>query len=81
MNEMKIRAAVAEALEICGDDLRPETELGSFPSYDSTARLSLMIGLSDVTGHPIELCALLKIRTYGDVVSLAEEVALQETCA
>jgi acyl carrier protein len=81
MDELQIRTAVAEALEISGEDLQMDTELTSFPSYDSTARLSLMICLSDATGRAIELCALQKIRTYGDVVLLAEKATLQETCA
>jgi acyl carrier protein len=75
MNEFEIRSAVAEVLEVDPGELQTGTELESFPTYDSTARLSLMICLSDAAGRPIELCALQDLRTYGDILSLVEKTA------
>lgn len=72
MDEMEIRSSVAEILEVRPEDLLESTELETFSSYDSTARLSLMVVLSDLTGRNIEPRALQELRTYGDIVRLAE---------
>jgi acyl carrier protein len=81
MNDLQLRTVVAEVLEVNAEDLRPEIQLESFPNYDSTARLSLMICLSDLTGQAIELCSLQKLTTYGDVMALVEQMSGEEMAA
>jgi acyl carrier protein len=70
MDELEVRKSVAEVLEASPDELTEEVELESFASYDSIARLSLMVCLSDLSGYPFELGALRKLRTYGDILAL-----------
>ncbi|MCE5306268.1 MAG: hypothetical protein LLG20_01365 [Acidobacteriales bacterium] len=70
MDELELQRSVAEILEVAPEVLKESDELGSFEMYDSTARLSLMVCLSDLTGQPMELAALQQLRTYGDVVML-----------
>ena len=67
MDEMELRSSVAEILEISPADLADNTELDSFAAYDSTARLSLMICLSDFSGRQFDLKALRDLKTYDDV--------------
>ena len=75
MDEQELKQAVAEILEISPEELREDAELDSFEAFDSTARLSLMVCLSDFAGVPMELGSLERIRTYGDVLALARSVA------
>ena len=75
MNELELRQSVAEILEIAPEQLKEEDELESFGMYDSTARLSLMVCLSDLTGHAMELKTLQQLRTYGDIVAVARTLA------
>jgi acyl carrier protein len=70
MDELEVRRSVAEILEISPEELTEETELESFPAYDSTGRLSLMVCLSDLSGRPVDLLALQNLRTYGDILNL-----------
>ena len=70
MDELDLRRSVAEILEVLPEELGEEDQLDNFAMYDSTARLSLMVCLSDFTGEPMELAALRGIHTYGDVVKL-----------
>jgi acyl carrier protein len=72
MDELEVRRSVAEILEVAPEELKKEDELDSFEMYDSTARLSLMVCLSDLTGQPVELAALQQLRTYGDVLALVK---------
>ncbi|MGD0294794.1 MAG: acyl carrier protein [Terracidiphilus sp.] len=72
MDEHELRKAVAEILEVAPEDLKEENELDSFESYDSTARLSLLVCLSDFIGKPLEPTALDQIRTYGDILTLVK---------
>ena len=71
MDEITVRTAVAAVLEVNPEDLKPETDLESV-GYDSLARLSLMVCLSDLTGKELELAALRRIRTYGDILALLD---------
>jgi acyl carrier protein len=73
VDEVELRGAVAEILDILPEDLTEEAELDNFAGYDSTARLSLMVCLSDLTGFPFELAALRKLRTYSDIVNLVNK--------
>ena len=61
---------VAEILETDAIELLEARELGSFSAYDSVARLTLMVGLSDFTGRPVTVPELLKLHTFGDVMKL-----------
>jgi len=70
MDEATIRAAVADILQIDPSELRRETLLESLDSYDSTARLSLMVCLSDLTGKTIEFGHLQRLRSFGDILDL-----------
>jgi acyl carrier protein len=70
MDEAEIRRSVAEILETEPGTLTEEKELDSFSAYDSTARLSLMVCLSDLSGCPFSLSALQDLRTYGDILRL-----------
>jgi acyl carrier protein len=72
MNDLEIRSSVAEILEIPPEQLTEGAELDGFASYDSTARLSLMVCLSDLSGCSFELAALQNLRTYGDVLALVK---------
>jgi acyl carrier protein len=73
MDELEIRESVAEILEAAPEELTEEAELEGFAAYDSTARLSLMVCLSDLSGCPFELAALQKLRTYGDILKLVRK--------
>jgi len=70
MDELELRRSVAEILDASPDQLNPDVELESFAAYDSIARLSLIVCLSDLSGYPCELAALRKLRTYGDILAL-----------
>ncbi len=74
MDDLEIRNSVAEILEAAPGTLTEKTELESFPAYDSTGRLSLMVCLSDLSGYPFELAALRNLRTYGDVLKLMRKI-------
>jgi acyl carrier protein len=71
MDERELRNIVAEILETEPEELREASKLEDFTSYDSVARLSLMVGLSDCTGRPVSVAELMELHTYGDVVKLA----------
>ncbi len=73
MDELQLRRSVAEILEVSPDELNETAELDSFATYDSTASLSLMVCLSDLSGCNFELRTLQKLRTYGDIVRLMEQ--------
>jgi hypothetical protein len=70
MDELELRRSVAELLGVSPEELQGDIELDSFESFDSVARLSLMVCLSDLTGRPFELCCLQRLRTYGDILAL-----------
>ena len=70
MNGQELREMVAEILETDANQLQETSELESFTTYDSVARLTLMVGLSDFTGKPVTIPELMKLHTYGDVISL-----------
>jgi acyl carrier protein len=72
MDELEVRVMVAEILEAEPSELQETTELESFKNYDSVARLSLMVGLSDFTGRPVTVEELMELCTYGDVMRLAK---------
>jgi acyl carrier protein len=73
VDEVELRKSVAEILDAATDELTEEAELEGFAAYDSTARLSLMVCLSDLSGCPFELAALQKLRTYGDILKLVRK--------
>ena len=73
MDELEVRRSVAEILEVSPEELTEEADLESFGAYDSTARLSLMVCLSDLSGYPFELAALQRLITYGDILRLMRE--------
>lgn len=70
MDELEVRRSVAEVLDASPEELTEEADLESFAAYDSTARLSLMVCLSDLSGYPFDLAALQELRTYGDILKL-----------
>lgn len=70
MNEQDLRQVVAEILEAEPGQLQEPSELESFSAYDSVARLSLMVALSDFTGRPVTVAELIELHTYGDVLKL-----------
>jgi acyl carrier protein len=71
MDAQDLKEMVAEILEIDSGDLQESSELESFNAYDSVARLSLMVGLSDFTGRPVTGPELMELRTFADVMKLA----------
>jgi acyl carrier protein len=73
MDDCEVQSAVAEILEIAPEQLTEETELESFETYDSTARLTLMVALSDLSGREYSLAALQELRTFGDILALVKE--------
>lgn len=77
MDQAEIRASVADVFGVSPDELAPDTELESLPTFDSLVRLSLMVCLSDLTGRPIELAALRRLRTYGDIEALVKAQAAE----
>ena len=66
----ELRDMVAEILETDATQLQETSELESFTAYDSVARLTLMVGLSDFTGRPVTVPELMKLHTFGDVMKL-----------
>lgn len=71
MDDKELSQMVAEILETEPSELQESTQLDSFPAYDSVARLSLMVGLSDFAGRPVTVPELLELHTFGDVIKLA----------
>jgi acyl carrier protein len=71
MDGKDLQEMVAEILEVDPCELQEESELESFGAYDSVAKLSLMVGLSDFTGRPVLVPELTQLRTYRDVMKLA----------
>lgn len=71
MDEQNLKEMVAEILEVEFGQLQEASELESFNAYDSVAKLSLMVGLSDFAGRPVTVPELMELHTYGDVVKLA----------
>jgi acyl carrier protein len=70
MESQELRAAVAEILEAEPSELNEMSELEHFKAYDSVARLSLMVALSDFAGRPVTVPELMELHTYGDVMNL-----------
>lgn len=70
MDGQDLRVTVAEILEAEPSELNETSELETFKAYDSVARLSLMVALSDFTGRPVTVPELLELHTYGDVLNL-----------
>jgi len=71
MDGQNLKELVAEILETEPGQLEESSELASFGAFDSVARLSLMVGLSDFTGRPVTVAELTELHTYGDVMKLA----------
>lgn len=71
MDGQELRETVAEILEADPAELSETIELQSFTAYDSVARLSLMVALSDFAGRPITVVELMELQTYADVIRLA----------
>jgi acyl carrier protein len=71
MDAQNLKEMVAEILEVDPVELSEASELESFNAYDSVAKLSLMVGLSDFAGRPIMVPELTGLHTYGDVMKLA----------
>jgi hypothetical protein len=70
MDENELRSAVAEVLEALPEQLDASVELSSFEAYDSIAKLSMMVCLSDFAGRPVTLEEMAGLATYGDIVKL-----------
>ena len=70
-DEQELRAVVAEIFGTEQCELQESSELESFAGYDSVARLSLMVALSDFIGRPVMVPELMELRTYADVVNFA----------
>ena len=70
MESQELRVAVAEILEAEPNELNETTKLEDFKAYDSVARLSLMVALSDFAGRPVTVPELSNLHTYGDVIDL-----------
>jgi acyl carrier protein len=73
MDEQALRVAIAELLEVAQETLSDNDELESFAAYDSTAKLSLMVCLSDFAAKPLGMSDLEKMRTVGDVIRLVRD--------
>ncbi len=71
MNTQELQNMVAEILEVEPAQLQESSDLESFTAFDSVAKLSLMVGLSDFTGRPVSVPELMELHTYGDVLKLA----------
>lgn len=71
-DEQELRTMVAEIFETDPGDLQEASELESFAGYDSVARLSLMVALSDFIGRPVMVPELMELHTYADVVRFAK---------
>lgn len=71
MEAQDLQDMVAEILEAKPEDLQEWRELECFSAYDSVARLSLMVGLSDYIGRPVTVAEIMELHTYGDVMKLA----------
>lgn len=74
MSEPEIRLSIADVLQIDPSVLTDDTELESLPEFDSTARLVLMVCISDITGAPFELSDLERLKTYKDILDVISAV-------
>lgn len=70
IDDEKLRQEIADILSVSPVDLTADTQLESFGTYDSTARLSLMICLSEFGSREIGLREIRELVTYGDVTRL-----------
>jgi acyl carrier protein len=71
MDERNLKEMVAEILEVEPGELQKTSELDSFNAYDSVAKLSLLVGLSDFVGRPVTVPELMELQTFGDILKLA----------
>ena len=66
----EIRGVVAEIVNADNDEIREDTDLYSFPEFDSVEVLSLIVALDDI-GVSIDQGQISKIRTFGDLLKVA----------
>ncbi|MBI4659280.1 MAG: acyl carrier protein [Verrucomicrobia bacterium] len=66
-----VREAVANALNVPAESLKPDTSLYSLPDFDSVQMLTLMVALDDV-GVQVPQHKVGEIQTFGDILKLTE---------
>ena len=66
----EIRGVVAEIVNADNDEIKEDTDLYSFPEFDSVEVLSLIVALDDI-GISIDQGQISKIRTFGDLLKVA----------
>ena len=67
----EIRNVVAEVLEIEPSQLTEDSDLYSFPAFDSVQILSLLVALSDI-GVNIDQSQISRVTTFGDLLRATE---------
>jgi acyl carrier protein len=75
----ELRAVVAEILEVEPSALQTAVELSSFDNFDSVILLSLMIRLDEAANIKMTPADVPKLRTYGDIESLATRQGIELT--
>ncbi|MDB4691621.1 acyl carrier protein [Verrucomicrobia bacterium] len=66
----EIRNVVAEVLEAEPSQLSLDTDLYSFPAFDSVQILSLLVALSDI-GVNVEQSEISDVSTFGDLLRVS----------
>ena len=71
VTEDEIREVVADIVGVDVSEIKDDTNLYSFPGFDSVEVLSLLVALDDI-GFSIDQGQISQVRTVGDLLKLAE---------
>lgn len=69
----EIREIVAEIANTDNQEINENTDLYSFPEFDSLAVLSLIVALDDI-GVSVDQGQISKVQTFGDLLQLVGPV-------
>ena len=79
MKRDDLKGVVAAIIEVDPAELKPETDLRTFPAFDSVNILSLMIALDEQAGVKLGPEQAARLQFYGEIEKLAvEQVGLED---
>ena len=73
MDNSKIIILIAEMLEIDSNKLTPETKLSELNQWDSMAKLSLIVLLSDNFGKKIDYATIRGFLKLADIINFIKQ--------
>ena len=71
VTEDEIREVIADIVGVEVSEIKDDTNLYSFPGFDSVEVLGLLVALDDI-GFSIDQGQISRVRTLGDLLKLAE---------